>query len=148
MALPFVDVHSVDVAASPPRTWEALIDWLARGWELPSNGLFARAVGCEQVAVSGAPGEPGSTVPGFRVAAAEPPERLVLRGAHHFSSYELEFRIEDESGGRSRLSGTTHAEFPGLRGELYKSLVIRSRAHVFFTRRMLGSIAGRARVGD
>jgi hypothetical protein len=147
MSLPFIDVHSVDVAASSGRTWEAVVDWLTHGWDLPSNGLFARAIGCEEVEVSGPPGKPGSTVPGFRVAQADPPAQLVLKGAHRFSDYELEFRIEDEGEGRSRLTGTTHAEFPGFRGRAYKAAVIRSGAHVFFTRRMLGGIAERAEDG-
>jgi hypothetical protein len=144
--LPFVDVHQVDVEASPQRTWEGLLDWLEHGSGLPANSLFVRAIGCEQTGVIGKPGEVGSTVPGFRVSHSEPPVRLVLSGAHHFSEYELEFRVESRNGG-SRLSGTTRAAFPGLQGRLYETAVIRSRAHVFFTRRMLGAVGRRAEDG-
>lgn len=147
MGLPHIDVHSVSVDADPQRTWGALNDWLAHGSGLPANGQFTRLLGCDQVATSGVPGEPGSTVPGFRVATADPPRELSLEGAHRFSDYELRFQIEPRDGSGSRLSATTNAAFPGLKGELYKTVVIRSRAHRVLTRAMLHSIARRAEDG-
>jgi hypothetical protein len=73
MSLPQLDVHTVDVAATPERTWEALNDWLLRSSARPANSRFARLLGCDQVEVNGNPGVAGSTVPGFRVARVDPP---------------------------------------------------------------------------
>ncbi len=144
MALPYIDAHSVEVEAAPSAVWEALTGWLGRGGGLPANAQFVRLLGCDQVSANGNPGEQGSTVPGFRVAGAHPPLELALEGGHRFSDYQLDFQIEALVGGRSMLSATTHAAFPGLKGELYKSAVIRSRAHVVVTRRMLHAVARRA----
>ncbi len=147
MDLPRVDVHTVAVAASAERTWEALADWLGRGLPTPVSSRFARLLGCEQVDPQGTAGEPGSTVPGFRVARASAPRELAPRGRHRFSHYGLDFRVEDREPGRVLLSATTHAAFPGLKGELYKTAVIRSRPHVLATRRILHSVARRAEKG-
>jgi hypothetical protein len=107
-------------------------------------GPFARLLGCEQTAVAGAPGEVGSTIPGFRVQQSDRPRRLELAGRHRFSNYELDFEIEDLGAGRSRLRAITRAEFPHLKGRLYRSLVIGTGGHVLATRRLLRAIARRA----
>jgi hypothetical protein len=124
--LPFIDEHTQEVGAE----------------------TFARLLGCEDTALSGAPGEVGSTVPGFRVRHAERPRKLALEGRHRFSNYELDFEIEDLGAGRSLLRAITHAEFPGLRGRIYRGLVIGSRGHVLATRRLLRAIARRAEAGN
>jgi len=56
----------------------------------------------------------------------------------------LTFLIEEVGPDRSRLRAITHAAFPGLRGTIYKTMVIRSRGHVVATNRMLAAIAARA----
>jgi hypothetical protein len=143
--LPFIDEHTQEVAAPPGKTWTALTRGAFGG---SGAGTFARLLGCEETALTGAPGEVGSTVPGFRVRHAERPRKLELEGRHRFSNYELDFEIEDLGGGRSLLRAITHAEFPGLRGRIYRGLVIGSRGHVLATRRLLRAIARRAEAGN
>lgn len=144
MDLPRIDVHTVEVQAPPDATWEALTDWISRRWSNPANARFARLLGCDQVEVSGSPGQAGSTLPGFRVARSDPPQELALEGGHRFSDYTLDFQVEERGNGHSRLRATTHAAFPGLKGQLYKTAVIRSHAHVLVTRGILRSVARRA----
>jgi Protein of unknown function (DUF2867) len=142
--LPRIDAHAVEVEAPPEAIWEALAEWTARGSTGSRRSRFARLLGCEQVEVSGSPAQPGSTFPGFRVARSDPPLELALEGGHRFSDYRLDFQVEDLGEGRSLLRATTHAAFPGLKGELYKTAVIRSRAHVLATRSILHAVARRA----
>ena len=139
--LPFIDEHARVVEAAPEATWEALT---ARSFGGRGAARFARLLGCAETAVRGAPGEVGATVPGFRVRGADPPRELRLSGSHHFSRYELDFEIDDLGDGRSRLRAITRAEFPHLRGRLYRGLVIGSGGHVMATRRLLRAIARRA----
>lgn len=144
MDLPRIDVHTREIEAGSESTWDALIGWLSRGMSTPTTSRFARLLGTDPGEVTGSPGQPGSTVPGFRVACAEKPRELALAGRHHFSEYTLRFEIERLGEDRSLLRATTSAAFPGLQGELYKTAVIRSRAHVVATRRILRSVARRA----
>jgi hypothetical protein len=89
------------------------------------------------------PLEPGSEVTGFRVVEAVEGERLALEGHHRFSRYRLELVIDSEGDG-ARLRARTYAEFPGVRGRIYRAFVIDSRAHLVLVRRMLRSAARRA----
>lgn len=143
--LPYIDEHTREVAAPPEETWTALTRGSFGG---AGAGTIARLLGCEETALSGAPGEAGSTVPGFRVREAERPRKLVLQGRHRFSNYELGFEIEDLGAGLSLLRAITRAEFPGLRGRIYRGLVIGSRGHVLATRRLLRAIAQHAEAGN
>jgi hypothetical protein len=145
--LPRIDAHTTEVDAPATVTWQALIEWISRSSSSQRTILFARTLGCEPLQVSGHPGEHGSTFPGFRVTRSDPPHRLALEGGHRFSDYTLDFDIEERGNGRSLLSATTHAAFPGLFGQLYKTAVIRSRAHVLVTRRLLQAVAQRAERG-
>jgi len=80
---------------------------------------------------------------GFAVTELVRPVRVVLRGSHRFSTYELAFVIDETPEGvvvRARTSAT----FPRLRGTLYRLLVIGCRGHVLAVRGMLHSIARRA----
>ena len=139
--LPFIDERTREVAAPVEKTWEALI---APGQMGPGAERIARVLGCDPVTQSGEPGQVGSTTPGFRVARSDPPRELALEGRHHFSSYALTFLVEAAGPGRSRIRARTHAEFPGVRGTIYRAMVIGTRGHVFATRRMLDGIAARA----
>lgn len=85
----------------------------------------------------------GSTLPGFHVEVAEPGLELALAGSHRFSEYALIFRLADASAGRTRLRAETRAAFPGVKGAVYRTLVIGSRGHVLVTRRLLGAVAQR-----
>ncbi len=147
MALPYIDEQQTAIEAPPEATWAALVETFCRAERNGARASFARLLGCDPASASGAPGRQGSTVPGFRVAESTAPSALALRGRHHFSDYSLDFEITEQGGG-SALRATTHAAFPGLRGEMYKSLVIRSRAHHLVTRRLLGEIRGRAERGE
>jgi hypothetical protein len=141
--LPFIDEHSVEVAASPERVWSALRQTLspsgarAREW-------FARLLGASQTRSHGDPLEPGSTITGFRIVRARAPVELVLEGEHRFSRYALTFHLEALPAGRSRVRAETRAAFPGIRGGAYRALVIGTRAHVLVTKRLLHAVGTRA----
>jgi hypothetical protein len=141
--LPRIDEHYTEVEAPPEATWRALLA-LPRTFGDRASARFARILGCDPIDVSGAPGEPGSTFPGFRVVRSDPPREMGLEGGHRFSDYTLDFRVEDLGDHRSRLAATTHAAFPGVKGQLYKTAVIRSRAHVLATKRLIHGVARQA----
>jgi hypothetical protein len=71
------------------------------------------------------------------------PREIALAGHHRFARYVLTFRVEPRDGSAT-LRAVTHAEFPGVRGALYRALVVGSGGHRFVTRRILKSIARRA----
>ncbi len=83
--------------------------------------------------------KPEDAIPGFRVTEAEPGRRLVLRGRHRFAIYELALLYNG-----TQLSAQTHAAFPGLKGRLYRALVIGSGGHTLITRFLLRRVARRA----
>ncbi|TDD68655.1 hypothetical protein E1262_15255 [Jiangella aurantiaca] len=106
-------------------------------------GPLAWVLGTDPRRASGVPLEPGATVPGFAVAAAEP-ERLVrLTGRHRFSRYALTFTLAAAPGG-TMLSARTEAAFPGPHGRAYRLLVIGSGAHRRIVGRMLRDVRRRA----
>jgi hypothetical protein len=88
--------------------------------------------------------EPGSTFAGFHVAHSERPRRWCLDGAHRFSRYALEFRLDELAPDRTYLCAETRAVFPGLDGAFYRMLVIGSGGHREAVRRMLLSVKRRA----
>ena len=138
-----LDEHAVDVAAGAEAVWAALLDTL--GATRPGAATYARLVGCADHDATGPrPLAAGSTVPGFRVAAADPPRELLLEGRHRFSTYALAFRIDDLGPGRTRLRAESRADFPGLRGRVYRGLVVGSGGHVVLVRRLLAGIGRRA----
>ena len=65
---------------------------------------------------------------------------LALAGRHRFSSYALIFRLDDLGTHGTRLRAETRAEFPGVKGRLYRTLVIGTRAHVIVTRALLAAV--------
>ncbi len=139
--LPHVDEHSVEVDASPEATWSALLRVVDRSVGGGAAPHLAGLLGCAEVTASGPrPLAEGSTVPGFRVAAARPAEELALAGRHRFSDYALVFRLDPVGDGRTRLRAETRAEFPGLRGSVYRALVIGTKGHVLATNRILRAV--------
>ena len=85
-----------------------------------------------------------STVPfGFILDVADPYERFALKGRHWFSVYKLTFLLS-EAEGRTRVAAQTWAAFPGVKGKVYRALVIGSGAHRIVVRRMLKKIAAQA----
>ena len=144
--LPFIDEHSRQISAPPDAVWTALLHTLDRALpDLPRGvvsawGLDPRSRSRRwdaEVAV-------GDSVPGFAVAELEYPRRLVLRGRHRFSQYELSFDLDPLAPGQTLLRARTSARFPGLMGRLYRTVVITSRGHRLAVRRLLASVASRA----
>ncbi len=143
--LPHIDEHAVEIAASPAAVWPALSRVAAGSFGSPATSRVARLLGCADVESSGPrPLETGSTFPGFHVEAGEPSEILALAGSHRFSDYALIFRLDEIGNQRTRLRAETRATFPGLKGGVYRALVIRTRGHVLVTRRLLGAVKQRA----
>ena len=145
--LPYIDEQAVEVPADVPEAWRALV----RGVRASLGSDDQRRLGgLLRVAPSGVTGDwsagpaAGATLPGFAVDRVVPGELLSLRGAHRFSRYRLDFVLAPAGPGRSRLAARSWAEFPGLAGAAYRTLVIRSGGHVLAVRRMLRGIARRA----
>ncbi len=143
--LPYVDEHARVIAAAPAAVWAALGRTVETSVSSGAAPAYARAIGCVDREAGGPrPLAVGSTFPGFHVAAAVPDKQLTLAGRHHFSRYELAFRLDDLGGGRTRLRAQTRAAFPGLHGRLYRAAVIGTRMHVLVTSRILAATARRA----
>jgi hypothetical protein len=143
--LPHIDEHSVEIAASPEAVWEALLRVVDGSFGSTATGRAAGLLGCADVSASGPrPLAAGSALPGFHVESAERPRELALAGNHRFSDYLLIFHLDELDSGRTRLRAETRALFPGLKGAVYRTLVIGTRAHVLVTRRLLGAVKQRA----
>ena len=126
--LPYLDQHATTVAAGVDDVWPVLTRTVDRAFSRAGRATYARIVGSADCAASGPrPLAEGSTMPGFRVAAAVPGSELVLEGQHRFSSYRLPFRVEQVDAGRSRVQAESWAAFPGLAGTLYRTLVVGTR---------------------
>lgn len=119
--LPFVDEHRTHIAQPRPKVWAVLDRYAARSLRLPPP--LARVLGTNPPA-------------GFERGTVVPPERLDLVGRHRFSTYLLRFELEDDEGA-TVLRARTYAAFPGLRGRVYRTLVIGSGGHALSVRRML-----------
>ncbi len=136
--LPYVDELQIEIGADRKATWAALLRVVEGSFTSPRGRGPARLLACEDTELSGPrPLAPGSVFPGFHVETAGPPSELGLAGRHRFSTYLLNFRLEDASGGRTMLVAETRAAFPGLKGSIYQALVIGTRMHVLVTRRLL-----------
>lgn len=142
--LPFIDRHSVEIAAEPAAVWDSLTGTFGNANGQGPFMLYARVIGVNPQEAHGDLDRVGSSRVGFRVAEVRAPEMLKLTGKHRFSNYSLTWELTPRGAGHSRLSAITHAEFPGVHGRLYKSVVIDSGAHKRITRRMLSAIALKA----
>ncbi|MGC1852198.1 MAG: hypothetical protein WA687_07150 [Solirubrobacterales bacterium] len=144
-SLPLVDEHSLLIDVAPDAVWEALPRVIEGTFGSATTGRVARLLGCADVDTSGPrPLDAGSAFPGFHVEAAERGQELALAGSHRFSDYALIFHLEDAGDRGTRLGAETRAAFPGLKGSVYRMLVIGSGVHVLVTRRLLGAIKRRA----
>lgn len=141
-ALPFIDEHAIEIDADRETVWRALTaSFGGSGGKL--FAAYGKLIGVDPDTKAGDLDQVGSTRIGFRVSASEPPERLELTGRHHFSTYSLTWDITESASGKSRLSATTCARFPGIKGRVYKAAVIGSGAHERITRRMLAAVGRR-----
>jgi hypothetical protein len=140
-SLPFVDEHSVVIAATVDEVWDALVATVGAG---RIAAPVARALGCEQTERAGKPGSIGSTVPGFVITRAVRPAVLALMGAHRFSRYALVFQISETPLEPVVLTAVTRAEFPGRMGTAYRLAVIGSRGHVVAVHGILHTVRRRA----
>jgi hypothetical protein len=139
--LPHVDEHALVVEAGCDATWTALLRVVEGTVSAGAVPRFARILGCADTAAAGPrPLAEGSALPGFHIAVAERPTELALAGSHRFSSYALVFRLEESGEGRTRVRAETRAEFPHLKGAIYRGLVIGTRMHVLATRRILAGV--------
>lgn len=136
-SLPYLDEHALTIEASREAVWRSLL-------AMPDSmisGRFARLLGCVDSEASGPrPLTEGSIVPGFRVVTAEVPSELALAGRHHFSDYLLIFRLDELAPDRTRLRAESRAVFPGVRGAMYRMLLLGTGGHVLVTRHMLAVV--------
>lgn len=143
--LPHIDEHSTIVEAGADATWQSLARVVERSFGSARTKRFARLLDCADSEPAGPrPLAAGSAFPGFHVEAAEQPVELALAGSHRFSHYALIFRLDDLGDSRTRLNAETRADFPGLKGSAYRTLVIGTRVHILVTRRLLGAVKTRA----
>jgi len=77
---------------------------------------------------------------GFEIAEGRAAERLTLVGRHRFSHYRLTFELSEAPDGATRLRAQTNAAFPGVRGRVYRAVVVDSGAHALATHRILRSV--------
>jgi len=137
--LPLLDEHRTRLDAPADAAWNALVSFL-RG-RIGGSGAFARLLGCDPVAASPSfTGAVDQTLPGFRVVESEPGHLLALRGRHRFARYALTFLIED-----GELRARSEAAFPGIRGWLYRGLLMWTGGHRLVTRGMIRRVARDAR---
>ncbi|WP_286171884.1 hypothetical protein [Mycobacterium sp. BK086] len=90
------------------------------------------------------PSDPETVPFGFALEAAEQPDRFALKGRHWFSVYKLIFLLSDDPAGGTRVAAQTWAAFPGVKGRVYRALVIGSGGHRVVVRNMLRRIAAQA----
>lgn len=125
--LPYVDEHAIRIPASRELVWTALQRYVVTSLRIAPSNPLVRILGTE----------PPS---GFEVSETALAERLTLVGRHRFSQYMLAFELTDARDGATQLRAQSYAAFPGIRGRVYRGLVIDTRAHVVATNHVLRSI--------
>jgi hypothetical protein len=142
-SLPLLDEHREHIDVPADVAWTALVGVLRR--RMGGARSLARVLGCDPLeGTPGFSGRVGETLPGFRVVDSEPGRRLALQGRHRFARYALTFLIDGD-----QLSARSEAAFPGIRGRLYRALLMGTGGHRLVTRRLLHHVAraaGRAPV--
>lgn len=133
-ALPrFVDEHRITIGAPRERVWAATRDYCLHELVKDRGNPLLRLLGTDPRT-------------GFAIAAEAEGKWLELEGRHRFSRYRLHFELDGLGEGTTGLAALTYADFPGLRGRVYRALVIGSGGHKIAVRGMLRSI-GRASGG-
>lgn len=116
--LSYIDEHAITIDANRADTWSALLRVMCRD-----------------------PDEPATVPIGFILDEALPPERFALKGRHPFAVYRWVFELDEQTRDRTRLRATTWAAFPGLRGRIYRGLVIGTGGHRVVVRWTLNRVA-------
>jgi hypothetical protein len=147
-ALPHIDEHGTLVLAPVPHTWDALMPVVRESFQGFAATRMARLLGCAHTETSGPIDRIGSTIPGFIVARVVEPAVLALEGQHRFSRYGLIFSLEPTRDEQTLLRAETRAEFPGLKGGIYRALVIGTRGHVLVVKHLLAGVRRRAERGS
>ncbi len=146
--LPHVDEHGVLVLAPVETVWSALVAVAGSAFSRPRAERVARALGCAHIETSGPIDRIGSTVPGFIVARVIAPAALALEGEHRFARYGLIWSLEPTKDRKTLLRAETRAEFRGVKGRLYRTLVIGTGMHVLIVNRLLRAVKREAEKGD
>jgi hypothetical protein len=146
--LPRIDEHTVTVPSPPAAVWDAVLRTLAASFGSPRTSRIAAVLGCEP-ATTRAWDRPavGSSVPGFGIVSADPPDLLVVTGRHRFSRYGIVFRFEPAGEG-TRCRAESRAEFPGTAGRVYRAAVIGTGGHAHAVRSLLRRVRSAAGTGD
>jgi hypothetical protein len=142
-----IDEHGVLVLAPREEVWEALVRTVPGAFSGRATARVATALGCAETEVSGEPGRIGSTFPGFVVTRVIEPAALALMGRHRFSHYGLVFSLEATKDEQTLLRAETRANFPGLKGKIYRTAVIGTHGHVVVVKRLLNAVKRRAEKG-
>lgn len=127
--LPHVDDHEVRIAAPRDVVYEELRRYVASVLGTTEARLLARLLGTH----------PPS---GFAVIEEVPGRLVRLAGRHRFARYQLVFELDEVADG-TVLRARTYAEFPRLRGRIYRAAVIGTRGHVLATRHLLRAVRRR-----
>ena len=122
--LPYVDEHAITIAVPRARVGSGLQRYTATSLRIPEGSPIARLPGTQPR-------------PGFAVLDSAPPHSLPLAGRHRFARYMLTFELADAAEAAAHLRAQTCALFPGARGQAYRALVVRSRAHIAATTHIL-----------
>jgi len=128
--LPFVDEHTIRIPASRDQVWSALRRYVDSTLGAGAHSPLTWILGTEPRA-------------GFEIEREFPGEQLGLAGRHRFSVYRLVFELV-EVAGETKLSARTYAEFPRVRGRVYRALVIGTRLHVVATNQILRTVRRKA----
>lgn len=129
---PYVDEHAVRITAPRDVVWTVLEQYVTTSIGIPDGNLLTKLLGTEPEA-------------GFEVARSVPGESIDLVGRHRFSTYLLRFELADAPDGATQLRAQTYAAFPGITGEIYRTLVIRTRFHVIATMHVLRTVQRKCR---
>lgn len=131
-ALPFIDLHRLEVHAPFEQAWSALSTLARRLAERPAPRAFVSLWRLD----------PPS---GFAILSSSS-DRIALVGRHRFARYELAFELHPMDSG-VEVHARTSAEFPGAAGRAYRALVIGSGGHGLAVRSMLQRIRRAAERG-
>lgn len=141
--LPRLDVHGFRTAASPEKVVAALAPTLLNAFGTRRARLLAKILKCrERVPSRPFALDSGAELAGFRIESVDE-ACVVMSGEHRFARYELIFECGRMSGITS-VNAETRARFLGVKGFIYKLLVVGTGAHRRVVKRILRGLKKRA----